>query len=251
MNMTGKVALVTGGSTGIGEATCHHFAEVGAKVVVADISPQGERVVADLRSSGAEALFVRADVSVEADVAAMVAACIERFGRLDYAYNNAGIDQAERLTVAEIDESYWDKIIAINLKGVFLGMKHQIPAMLCNGGGAIVNASSGAGLKGVAKIPAYVASKWGVIGLTKSTAIDYASRNIRVNAVCPGPIETAMIKAIRDADPALLDAYRQMNPMERIGKPEDIARTVVWLCSDESSYTTGIAMSVDGGDSAA
>jgi NAD(P)-dependent dehydrogenase (short-subunit alcohol dehydrogenase family) len=175
---------------------------------------------------------------------------METFGRLDYAHNNAGIDQFQRLTVVDIEEDYWDRILSVNLKGVYLGMKYQIPAMLKNGGGAIVNTSSGAGIKGVAKLAAYVSSKFGVIGLTKTTAIDFASQNIRVNAICPGPILTSFASTIAEADPALSEIYKKMNPMERFGKVEEIANAVVWLCSAQASYATGMIMSVDGGFSA-
>jgi NAD(P)-dependent dehydrogenase (short-subunit alcohol dehydrogenase family) len=249
--MDGKVALVTGGGAGIGAATCKAFAEMGARVMVADISVEaGEASAAALRAAGHEAGFVKVDVSKEADVAAMVEATIRSFGRLDFAHNNAGIDQFERLTVVDISEQYWDRIVSVNLKGVFLGLKYEIPAMLKNGGGAIVNTSSGAGLKGVANLAAYVSSKFGIIGLTKTTAIDFATQNIRVNAICPGPILTSFAATIAEADPALSDIYRRMNPMERFGRPEEIANAVVWLCSAQASYATGMIMAVDGGFSA-
>jgi NAD(P)-dependent dehydrogenase (short-subunit alcohol dehydrogenase family) len=250
VSMIGKVALVTGGASGIGAASCARFAAAGAKVVVVDIDRQaGEAVAERLCHAGHTAIFVAADVSKEKEVAGSVEATLKAFGQLDYAHNNAGIDQFHRKNVVEMDEEDWDRIIRVNLKSVYLGMKHEIPAMLRQGGGAIVNTSSGAGIKGVPLMPAYVASKFAIVGLTKSTAIDFARQNIRINVICPGLVDTPLVSTFRAAHHVAADNTKS-NPMQRIGRAEEIANGVVWLCSDEASYATGTVMSVDGGFSA-
>jgi NAD(P)-dependent dehydrogenase (short-subunit alcohol dehydrogenase family) len=247
MHMHGKVAIVTGASSGIGRATALHFAAQAAKVLASDVSEQGgEETVAAIRAAGGTAVFVKCDIASAAEVAAMVDRAVAEFGRLDYACNNAGIEGAQAST-HECTEANWDRVTGVNLRGTWLCMKHEIPHMLKAGGGAIVNVSSIAGLIGFANIPAYTASKHGMNGLTKSAAIEYAKQNIRVNAVCPGAIQTPMID--RFAGPAgyAREALIAHHPMGRMGRPEEIARCIVWLCSDEASFITGQALAADGG----
>jgi NAD(P)-dependent dehydrogenase (short-subunit alcohol dehydrogenase family) len=241
-----KVALVTGGSSGIGRATALLFAREGAKVAVADVEMEGgQETVRQIKAGGGEALFVKADVSKAAEVEALINQTVASYGRLDYAHNNAGIEGRLALT-AEAREESWDRVLTINLKGVWLCMKYEIPQMLKQGGGAIVNTASGAGLVGIAGGGAYVASKHGVVGLTKTAALEYAKAGIRVNAVCPSVIQTPMVERIVSRlGPryTLVDAQ----PIGRMGRPEEIAAAVVWLCSDAASFVTGHAMAVDGG----
>ncbi len=246
-NMQGKVAIVTGASAGIGHATALAFAREGAAVVVADIDgDRGEKTAVEIEGIGAEAIFARADVSSADDVAALVARTVERFGRLDFAFNNAGVEGAPAPT-AECTLDNWSRTIAINLTGVFLCMREEIPKMLLTGGGAIVNNSSVAGLVGFAGIPAYTASKHGIVGLTKTAAIEYATQGIRVNAVCPGVIQTEMITRFTHGDPDAAAQLLHTEPIGRLGRPEEIADTVVWLCSEQASFVTGQALAVDGG----
>lgn len=240
----GKVALVTGGGSGIGRQACLVFAREGAKVVVSDVAVEGgEETVKLIKQAGGEATFIKADVSQEAEVEALVAKTAETYGRLDCAYNNAGI-AGRTARVADDTEENWDRILAINLKGVWLCLKYEIPQMLKQGGGAIVNTASGAGLIGVRRTGAYVASKHGVVGLTKTAALEYAKSNIRVNAVCPGPIDTPMLRGASDR---VIDAMAAAQPNGRLGQPQEIAEAVVWLCSDAASFVTGHPMPVDGG----
>jgi NAD(P)-dependent dehydrogenase (short-subunit alcohol dehydrogenase family) len=248
MNTDGaKVALITGAGSGIGAAAARLFAERGERVVAADVNEEGgAATVAAIEQAGGEAIFVRADVSNSAEVEAMVTAAVERFGRLDHAFNNAGIEGAPA-PLADLDEAAWDHLIAVNLKSVFLCMKSEIPAMLANGGGAIVNTSSVAGLVGFAGSAAYVASKHGVVGLTKSAALDYAAAGIRINAVCPGVIETPMITRALAGQPALEAGLKAAEPVGRFGAPIEIAEAAHWLCSDASSFLTAQAIAVDGG----
>jgi NAD(P)-dependent dehydrogenase (short-subunit alcohol dehydrogenase family) len=242
----GKVALITGGNAGIGRATAIEFAKHGAKVVVSGRrEKEGHEVIAEIKALGGEAIFVKTDVSKASDVKAMIEQTLETFGRLDYAFNNAGIEQALTPLPEQTEETY-DQIMNINVKGVWLALKHEVPAMLKAGGGAIVNNSSIAGLVGFAMAPVYVASKHAVNGLTKSVALEYAKQNVRINAVAPGPIETRMY-----LDFAKTREVRQMLesavPSGRVGQPEDIASTVIWLCSDSASFVTGQIFPVDGG----
>lgn len=247
MEQKNKVALVTGASSGIGKATAFAFAKEGCKVVLADVAPEGEAVAAEItRALGVPAIFLRCDVSKSAEVERLVQAAVSRFGRLDYAFNNAGIEGAQAPT-ADCTEENWQRVIDVNLKGTWLCMKHELAVMLKQGGGAIVNCSSIAGVIGFQGIPAYTASKHGVIGLTQTAALEYARQNIRVNAVCPGVIKTAMIDRFLGTDPAKAAAMAEAEPMGRFGRPEEIADAVTWLCSDKASFVTGLSMEVDGG----
>src|SRR3989449_7041381 len=243
----GKIALVTGGGSGIGQATALVFAREGAKVVVADVVVEGgEETVRMIKADGGESLFVKADVSKSPDVEAMVRQAVGTYGRLDCAFNNAGIGGKFALT-ADDTEDNWDRVISINLTGVWLCMKYEIPQMLKQGGGAIVNTASDAGLLGVPQMPAYVASKHGVVGLTKTAALEYAKSGIRVNAVCPGVIKTPMVERITGQRAGRAERMAAVEPVGRMGKPEEIAEAVVWLCSDAASFVTGLPMPVDGG----
>lgn len=240
-----KVALVTGGSSGIGRATALAFARKGAKIVVADWVENLETMDM-IENLGGEALFVKCDVSNSADVKALIEKIIATFGRLDFAFNNAGIEGTSAPT-QDCSEENWDKTIGINLKGIWLCMKHEIPVMLKKGKGVIVNCSSVAGLVGFQGLPAYVASKHGVIGLTKTAALECAKHGIRVNVVCPGVIQTPMIDRLTGKKKEAVEQFTGLEPIGRFGKPEEIANAVIWLCSDEASFVTGIEMPVDGG----
>jgi NAD(P)-dependent dehydrogenase (short-subunit alcohol dehydrogenase family) len=243
----GKVALVTGGGSGIGRATSLAFANEGAKVVIDDINVEGgEETLAMVKSAGGEAIFVKANVSKATEVEALVQKAIDTYGRLDYAYNNAGVGEPLK-RVHKTSEDNWDRVMATNLKGVYLCMKYEIPHMLKQGKGAIVNTSSLAGLKGLSGQAAYVASKHGVVGLTKSAAIEYATLGIRINCICPGVINTPLIAPNMKDRPHVEKGYIDMEPIGRLGKPEEIASAVLWLCSDEASFAVGSIFSVDGG----
>ena len=243
----GKVALVTGAGGGIGRATALAFAREGARVVASDVDGAGgdetARLVAD---AGGTAVHVACDVTRSGEVEALVGAAVDAFGRLDCAHNNAGIEGTYART-ADCDEEDFDRTCAVNLKGVYLCLKSEIAHMLGAGGGAIVNTASVAGVEGAKNLPAYVASKHGVMGLTRTAALEYATRGIRVNAVCPGPIRTRMLEAIMEENPRMEPAMIAAVPMRRLGAPEEIAEAVVWLCSDRASYVTGQGLVVDGG----
>jgi NAD(P)-dependent dehydrogenase (short-subunit alcohol dehydrogenase family) len=243
----GKAAFVTGAGSGIGRAAALAFAREGASVVVADISEQSNQETARMiEELGTHALAVRCDVTRTEDVKAALDKAVEAFGRLDFAFNNAGSEQPITAT-ADLTEQQWDRIANINLRGVFLCMKYEIPLMLRNGGGAIVNTSSGAGVKGFKGQAAYCAAKFGVIGLTKSAALDYASQNIRINAVCPGIIETSMMDRFTGGTAEGRERVIAQEPVGRMGKPDEIAAAVVWLCSEPAAFMIGHAMVIDGG----
>jgi NAD(P)-dependent dehydrogenase (short-subunit alcohol dehydrogenase family) len=246
-NFTGKVAFVTGAGTGIGRAAALAFARDGAHVVVADVSEQGSQETARMiEELGGRVLAVTCDVTRAEDVKAALDKTIETFGRLDFAFNNAGVEQKMAPT-AELEEAEWDRIVNTNLRGVFLCLKHEIPLMLKQGSGAIVNTSSGAGVKGFKGQAAYVAAKHGVVGLTRAAALDYASQNIRINAVCPGIINTPMMDRFTGGTPEGRQQVISQEPIGRMGQPEEIANAVLWLCSDAASFAVGHAMVVDGG----
>jgi len=248
--LEGKVALVTGGSSGIGRATCLAFAREGARVVVADVNVEGgEQTVSMVKEAGGEAIYVQADVSRAADVEAMVNRAVQAYGRLDCAHNNAGVSGGgRRAPMHEYSEEDWDRIIGINLKGVWLCMKYEVPQMLRQGGGAIVNTASIMGLVGSwSRNIAYNASKHGVVGLTKTAALEYAQSGIRINAVCPGYIRTPILDPLLSSNPEIEGQIIARHPIGRLGRPEEIAEAVVWLCSDAASFVTGHTMTVDGG----
>lgn len=242
-----KVALITGGSFGIGAATAIAFAKRGAKVVIADLVEDiEEETIKTIQDLGGEAIFVQCDVSKPADVTQLIDKVLIHFGRLDFAFNNAGIEGVSALT-HECTGDNWNKTLAVNLTGVWLCMKHELTHMLKNNKGVIVNCASVAGLVGFAGLPAYVASKHAIVGLTKTAALEYAKQGIRVNAVCPGVIKTAMIDRITGKDKVAEQQFASMEPVGRFGEPAEVAEAVVWLCSDAASFVTGVAMPVDGG----
>lgn len=244
---TGRVAFVTGAASGIGRATALAFASEGANVVVADIAEEDNRETARMiEEAGGRALAVTCDVRRGGDVKSALDKTIETFGQLDYAVNNAGIDQTG-VPTAESSEEEWDRVVETDLRGVFLCMKHEIPLMLKQSGGAIVNISSGAGIRGFAGQPAYVAAKHGVVGLTKAAALDYAEQNIRVNVVCPGITDTPMMEGITGGTPEGREPMIAQEPVGRMGRPDEIASAVLWLCSDGASFAVGHAMVIDGG----
>lgn len=245
---TGKVALVTGAGSGMGQAAALAFAREGARVALGDVDERGgEQTRREIAEAGGGALFVPTDISRAADVEALLAATLATFGRLDCAFNNAGINE-EHGPLAELDEALWDRIMAINLKGIYLCMKAEIPHLRRAGGSAIVNNASIVGFTGSRNHPAYVASKHGVIGLTRAVAREEATAGIRVNAVCPGAIHTPMYVRMEGSDPAHDAEIAASIPLGRLGQPADVAGAVLWLCSDAASFVTGHMLVVDGGE---
>ncbi len=247
-SLDGKVALVTGGGSGIGRATSKAFARRGCKVVVSDMNgPSGLETVKGILESGGEALFIPANVTLAGQVQALVRRTASRFGRLDCAVNNAGVNIPARLPTHLIPEDDWDRVVDVNLRGVWLSMKYEIPVMLEQGSGAIVNISSIYGIVGAPNTAAYTVSKHGVAGLTRVAALDYAKDGIRVNAVGPGFTDTSMVQRVVAANPGIDSVMIAKTPAGRMGNPAEIAEAIVWLCSDEASFVTGAVLPVDGG----
>jgi NAD(P)-dependent dehydrogenase (short-subunit alcohol dehydrogenase family) len=243
----GRVALVTGGGSGLGQAAARQLAGRGARIVVADVNDDGgEATVAGITGDGGEAVYRHTDVTDEAEVEAVVALAVDTFGRLDCALNNAGMTGPSKQT-ADYTLEEWNTVVGLNLTSVFLCMKHEIPRMVEQGGGAIVNTSSGAGLMGFPGLPAYVATKHGVIGLTRGAALEYVKSNVRVNCVCPGSTRTPMLEGFMGGDERMERQMERGQAIGRLARPEEIAEAVVWLCSDAASFMVGHALVVDGG----
>ena len=241
------MVLVTGGGSGIGRATAIAFAREGATVVVADISQKGgQKTIEIITAEGGKASFIKTDVSQESQVKALITQIIEKFGKLNCAFNNAGIETTPT-PLTKLTEKYWDKILNVNLKGIWLCMKYEIPQMIKHGHGSIVNISSGAGLMGVVGMANYVASKHGVIGLTKTAALEWARRGIRINCICPGVVRTPLMTKYFELVPRLEKELAKVHAIGRIAEPEEIAAAALWLCSDAASFVVGHALVVDGG----
>jgi len=247
-SLTGKVALVTGSGRGLGQSCANLLARDGARVVIADINPEtGEAAAALIRANGGEASFVRADVSREESVAAMVAHAVETFGGLDLAINNAVSDMGRRTPLAEIELADWERLMSVNFTGVFLCMKHEIRAMQARGGGAVVNIGSGNEHTAKAGLSWYLAAKQGIYAMTKCAALDYGEAGIRVNAVAPGPMWTPLLRETVARNPGHAEAHVAHVPLRRICEPEEVAEAAVWLCSPAASFVTGVTLSADGG----
>jgi NAD(P)-dependent dehydrogenase (short-subunit alcohol dehydrogenase family) len=247
VSLVDKVALVTGAGTGIGRASALAFAKAGARVVVSDIDPDGGKATVEaIVGEGGEASFQRADVTDSAEVEALVEYAVATYGGLHCAHNNAGV-LGPSAKLVDVSEAEWATVLSVNLTAVFLCMKHEITAMLAGGGGSIVNTSSYSGLVAVPFASAYVASKHGVVGLTKAAAVEYGRKGIRVNAVCPGTTRTQMNEQRAESSPAMAKAMTDVTPMRRLAEPTEIADSVVWLCSDAASFVNGHSLPVDGG----
>jgi NAD(P)-dependent dehydrogenase (short-subunit alcohol dehydrogenase family) len=247
VTLSGKVAFVTGAASGIGRAAAIAFAQAGADVALVDVNQDGlEETAEQVQRLGRRPLVLRADVSSDEETRRAVDETVKGFGRLDCAFNNAGIEGKNAKT-AELAVADWDRVIAVNLRSIFLSMRHEIPHMLEQGGGAIVNCASVAGLVGFAGLPAYTASKHAVVGLTKTASLEYATQNIRINAVAPGVIDTPMIERFTGGTAEGRKAMESLEPIGRMAKPEEVASAVVWLCSDAASYVLGYTLAVDGG----
>ena len=247
---TNKIVLVTGGGSGIGRVSALAFAQQGATLVIADVDETGgQETVRLIAQDGAEAHFIHTDVSQTAQVEALIAETVARYGRLDCAFNNAGVE-GEITRMADISEADFDRTMAVNIKGVWLCMKYEIQQMIRQGHGSIVNIASVAGIVGAHSMSVYAASKHAVIGLTKSAAVEYAKDKIRINAVCPSVVRTAMMERAFEQSPKLETTVTRINPSRRLGEPEEVATAVTWLCSDAASYINGVALPIDGGFSA-
>jgi NAD(P)-dependent dehydrogenase (short-subunit alcohol dehydrogenase family) len=247
MKLRGKVALITGAGSGIGRATAILFAREGAKVVVVDYNEATARETAELiKKNGGEAIFIKADVSNGEEVRKMIERAVQEYGRLDILYNNAGIE-GQQAPTAECPEENFERVISVNLRGVFLGMKYGIQQMLKQGGGVIINTASVAGMVGFAGLPAYCASKGGVIQLTRTAALEYATMNIRINAICPGVIWTPMVERFTGKREEMIKQFSEIQPVKRMGRPEEVAALALFLASEDSSFITGAAITIDGG----
>ncbi len=247
MEFEGKVALITGATSGIGEATAKEFARNGARVVLgARRSELGEKIIGEIKATGGDATFIETDIQTSADVREMVKHAETEFGRLDFAVNNAGVEQYFKPLPAQ-SENAFDVVMGTNVKGVWMSMQHEIPLMLKSGGGAIVNVSSVFGVTGAAYGPLYSASKHAVIGLTKSVALEFAKSDIRVNAVLPAAIDTPMITRLKDSNEDAAESLKKLHPIGRVGTPLEVANACLWLCSERASFVTGSSLTVDGG----
>jgi NAD(P)-dependent dehydrogenase (short-subunit alcohol dehydrogenase family) len=245
--MNQKVVIVTGGNSGIGRATAIALAKEGAKVTVAARrASDGEETARLIKEAGSDAIFVKTDVAIENDVRSLVEKTVDIYGKLDYAFNNAGVEEIMTPFLDQTSEKF-DQIMNTNVRGVWLSMKYEIPEMIKNGGGAIVNNSSAAGIIGFPQFAVYIASKHAVLGLTKSAALEYAKSGIRINAIAPGGVETEMANKVNESNPQWLETLTSMHPIGRIADPEEIANTVVWLLSDKESFVLGHTLLVDGG----
>lgn len=246
-SLAGKICLVTGAAGGIGLAAAQALASTGARLVLSDVNEaRGREVEADFTALGLDARFTRCDVTAAASVEALIAFAVNEFGRLDCAVNNAGIEH-RHAKLADHDDEDFDRAIAVNLKGVYLCMKHELRQFLSQGSGVIVNVASVAGLGGAPLLAGYAASKHGVMGLTRTAAVEYAKRGIRVNAVCPSFTNTDMVQRMIEQQPAMREALNNASPMKRMGEPEEVGLAVAWLCSEESSFVNGQGLALDGG----
>jgi NAD(P)-dependent dehydrogenase (short-subunit alcohol dehydrogenase family) len=247
-SFSNKVVLITGASTGIGRETLQAFASEGAFVINADIiEDEGKQLIEKINQSGGMGLFVKTDVSQQDQVENLIKTIVQKFGRLDIAFNNAGVEEPEMCKMADISVESWDRVQSINLKGVFLCMKYEIPQMLKQGKGVIINTASTCGIVAEPDVANYVASKHGVVGLTRAAAVDYAEKNIRINAVCPGTTLTDQVRRVTKNDPEILKLLATYQPMKRMGEPTEIAAAVLFLASDDASFITGHPLAVDGG----